>query len=378
MILRALWLVTILKVLALTTSANILAQDINSLKQGVVRIRNDRFEETGTGFIVKVDGDQVYIVTAAHVVRGDQHPAIYLFTRQHESLQAEILDREEDDIKGLALLRLTVSADVASKLTALKLTSTKQLDGGQDIKVIGFPDDTSFWTVGSGTIARLEGRNLVFSQAVRGGNSGGPVISNGLVVGMVTDVSQASAYAVPGEVLGTYVDGLVPDLRTDEIVGKCSPYPVFYSGTKGRLTSWTGNDGLITGTSDVPTVVENYYVCEYTLPQPASSLTVKFLGGSIEFSAPGGSGGGLGLLVYNGRPDYVALQAWNNHGNPKYEHWWSKEERRPTTRIEAEPLEHKVDLGKRTNLVSVVLMLADAWDSQSVKVQIKGISIKPE
>lgn len=196
----------------LSFPSSVPAQDISALKPAVVRIENNRLNEVGTGFIVKIDGNQVYIVTAAHVVKGDQHPRIYLFNQQHDSLRAEVLDREDDDIKGLALLRLKVSGHLASGLTALKLSSTKHLSGGEDINVIGFPDSTAFWTVGRGSIARIEGRNLVFSGAIRGGNSGGPVILNGLVIGMVTDMRQSSTYATRGEAIEPYVNGIVKNL----------------------------------------------------------------------------------------------------------------------------------------------------------------------
>lgn len=210
--LRLLHCVSPLAIFLILTSAGAAVQDMNSLKPGVVRIQNNRSNEAGTGFIVKVDGNQVYILTAAHVVKGDQHPRIYLFNQQRDPLQAELLDREDDDLKGLALLRLKVPARIASGITALKLSSTTQLGGGEDVKVIGFPDGTAFWTVSNGSIARIEGRNLVFSGAIRGGNSGGPVIFNGLVIGMVTDVSQATAYAARGEIILPYVNGIVPNL----------------------------------------------------------------------------------------------------------------------------------------------------------------------
>jgi V8-like Glu-specific endopeptidase len=212
MISRASLLITISVALAFVYSSKILAQDISTLKSGVVRIQNSKSDEVGTGFVIKVNGNQAYIITAAHVVKGDQHPSVYLFNQQHDALQSEVLDREDDDTKGLALLRLKLSSRIASGITALKLSYTSQLDGGEDIKVIGFPDSTAFWTVGSGSIARIEGRNLVFSGAVRGGNSGGPVIFNGLVIGMVTDVSQAAAYAARGEVIETYANGIVANL----------------------------------------------------------------------------------------------------------------------------------------------------------------------
>lgn len=214
MIWRATLLISSLTALLFISPHNVYSQDINSFKAGVVRIRNARFDEVGTGFIVKVDGNQLYIITAAHVVRGNQHPSVYLFNQQRDALQAELLDREDDDTKGLALLRLKVSSALVTGIRALHLSYTSQLGGGEDVKVIGFPDGTAFWTVDRGSIARIEGRNLVFSGSIRGGNSGGPVILNGSVVGVVTDVTQAAAYAARGEVIEPYVNGIVPNLIT--------------------------------------------------------------------------------------------------------------------------------------------------------------------
>lgn len=188
------------------------AQEINKLKAGVVRIENVRLAETGTGFIVKIDGNNVYIVTASHVVRGDQHPKVYLFNQQHESISATLLDREEDDNKGLALLLLKTNAQTLSGLTALKMGYTSDLGNGESVKIVGFPGGTSLWTVDTGNIKRLEGRNLVLSGAIKEGNSGGPVILNEQAVGLVTDVGQSEVYATRAEVIIPYVNGIVKNL----------------------------------------------------------------------------------------------------------------------------------------------------------------------
>jgi hypothetical protein len=188
------------------------AQNVSELKPGVVRIVNNRTAEVGAGFIVKADGSEVYIITASHVVKGDQHPHVYLFNRQHTALLSDVLDSEySDPTKGLALLHLKLPSTSRAGITALKLGYSSPLDGGETVKIIGFPDGTDFWTVGTGNVARIEGRNLVFQGSVRSGNSGGPVIHEGLVVGMVTDVSQASGYAARSEALEPYINGIVPN-----------------------------------------------------------------------------------------------------------------------------------------------------------------------
>jgi S1-C subfamily serine protease len=179
MILRAPLLVASILALPLFISPTpTYAQDINSLKAGVVRIENSRFaDEVGSGFIVNIGGGSVYIVTAAHVVKGAQNHRVFLHTKPHESVSAEVLDRQLDDTKGLALLLLKANARTVSGLTALRFGPTDNLGNGEGVKVIGFPG-TSIWTVESSSIRRKEGSDLVLSGQIRGGNSGGPVILN--------------------------------------------------------------------------------------------------------------------------------------------------------------------------------------------------------
>ncbi|HXQ69317.1 MAG TPA: serine protease [Pyrinomonadaceae bacterium] len=206
-------LILVLCVFVSAPSFNIKAQDLAQAKTAVVRIKNNDKQETGTGFILKIEGDVAYIITAAHVIRGEQNPLVFLFTQQRNGLRADTLHIEDDDVKGLALL--TVKLPGTAGVSALSLGPTSRFDGGEDVKVIGFPG-TDLWTVAGGTVSRIDGRNLVFSAGIRGGNSGGPVISNGKVIGIVTDViinnNQASAFAARSEAIEPYVNGLKPNL----------------------------------------------------------------------------------------------------------------------------------------------------------------------
>jgi V8-like Glu-specific endopeptidase len=194
------------------------AQDMNRLKSAVVRIRNTRDGEVGTGFIVKVDKNLIYIVTASHVVKGSENPEVFLYNRQQEALSAKLRYREDENLKGLALLTLKSNdAKTFSDLVAASFGDSSQLNGGELVKIIGFPDGTSFWTVSSGTISRVEGNYLIFSGPIRGGNSGGPVILNdGQVIGMVTDTieSQEISSATKAETIVSFINGLVPKPTT--------------------------------------------------------------------------------------------------------------------------------------------------------------------
>jgi Trypsin-like peptidase domain len=177
-----------------------------NMKAGVVRIENTKRNEVGAGFIVKIVGDKVYVVTASHVVQGDQHPTVFLFNHQGEAMSATVIDIQEDD-DGLALLRLTVNVQILSGLKEFKISATSDLGNGDDVTFIGFPGGTNLWSVDRGIIKRLEGNNLVLSGSARQGNSGGPVILNQHAIGLVTDVSQTDSYALRAEVIVPYING---------------------------------------------------------------------------------------------------------------------------------------------------------------------------
>jgi trypsin-like peptidase len=187
------------------------AQDLNRVKAAVVKIENSN-GDTGTGFVIKIDGRNVYILTAAHVVKGNHRPRIYLFSQPHDPLSAILLDREEDDSKGLALLLLKTDGPAGDRITPLKLRGTNELGNGESVMVIGFPDGTSIWTVESLNLKRLQGRDLILSQGIREGTSGAPVLLNQEVVGLVTDIGQADARATRAEIIIPYVNGIVRNL----------------------------------------------------------------------------------------------------------------------------------------------------------------------
>lgn len=225
-------------------STSIRSQD--AVKNAVVRVQNTKTSEVGAGFVVKVAGNKAYLVTASHIVSGDQHPNVYLFSDQAEPLSATLIDREDDDVRGLALLRLTGNSSVLSSLTELKLQATQQLGNGENVSFLGFPGGTSLWTVDRGSVKRLEGNYLVLSGSVRKGNSGGPVILDQQAIGMVTDVSQSDIYAARAEIIVSYVNGLIgsritiSDSRESRKDDFCQTLVGLVSASKGGFYSIVG------------------------------------------------------------------------------------------------------------------------------------------
>lgn len=187
------------------------AQDLQVLKRGVVRIVNPSNKSQGTGFIIHITADrsQLFILTASHVVTDVEYPEIYYFNRSG-SVKGKILNREDDEAKGLALIVVSTNVRSSSDLISLELAESAGVQGGEAGYVIGFPNGTSIPTITPASIARREGRNIVFSGGVNPGNSGGPLILAGKVIGLVTDVTSL-AYATPAESVIQYISGILPD-----------------------------------------------------------------------------------------------------------------------------------------------------------------------
>jgi tetratricopeptide (TPR) repeat protein len=201
--------------LVICTSAeppNVNAQDVSTLKSAVVRISNSHLKAQGTGFIVYIDANQgqAFLITASHVVEGVENPDIYLPTRV-DPLKGRIVNQEVEN-DGLALIAISGNSELFSGLTEFRFGNSTQLVGGEPGHVIGFPGGTLIATVTSATIARREGRIIVFSGNINAGNSGGPLILNGKVVGLVMETETGFAHATPAEAVLLFIESSIPNI----------------------------------------------------------------------------------------------------------------------------------------------------------------------
>lgn len=154
-------------------------QDNARLQSGVVKITAKPPQGTtsvGTGFIVRLETNAAYIVTAARVVAGDLNPKVEFSTKQHVQLPAEVLPGVEggDDVGSLALLFVKGKENLPSGIGALPLASTSLMP--EDMVMIGFPRGAGPWHVSRGNNGSRYGRTIYFDPRVDSGNSGGPII----------------------------------------------------------------------------------------------------------------------------------------------------------------------------------------------------------
>ena len=178
---------------------------MQGLKHEVVKITSHVNGQTkvGTGIVVRQEAAAVFIATASHVIEGDPNPTVQFFSQPARLVSATVVGMEGGDPRGLVVL--VVREDLPDMLRVLSLNSDLKVESGEALTVIGFPRRAGApWAVTQGELVGRKGRDLVFSGAIAEGNSGGPLLKDHQVIGIVTEASPPFAYAAPA-VLAQYV-----------------------------------------------------------------------------------------------------------------------------------------------------------------------------
>jgi Trypsin-like peptidase domain len=179
-----------------------------SIESSIVKIiQKGASEEIGTGFIVKVEQNIIYILTASHVVKGDSQPKVEFFAQRDRPVLAKKKGTENDDDTGLALIYITPTDSVPKGLRPL-LIDLLELKNEDNLMAIGHPRMMQDWAPIKGHLSGRNGRNYVFNMPLHEGNSGGPVLRTGKVVALITQaIDNSVAYGVPASALLDFLKG---------------------------------------------------------------------------------------------------------------------------------------------------------------------------
>ncbi len=180
---------------------------IAGTKVGVVKIVTAPGSKTGTGIVVRRDHDEAWIVTAMHVV-SDADEISVQFPGADKGWKALARNIEFDNpAQGLALLR--VAGSLPAEVVALPLATDSAISAGEEVTIIGHQPSTGDWGVLTGTVSGLRGRELVIQAPIQEQTSGGPVIVEGRVIGLVQrrDPSGQFGYAVTAQAIKEYLAG---------------------------------------------------------------------------------------------------------------------------------------------------------------------------
>lgn len=231
-----------LVVLTLSFPSVAAVEDLDKYKPGVVKITAtvEGRQKTGTGFIIQLDTGSALVLTASHVVAGDPTPQVEFFTEQGTRRRAEVRNIESDDPRGVALL--IVRGDLPSGLVALALGPSIAVKGGDAVTAIGFPQSGGPWAISNGTVSARKGRDLILAGAIDEGSSGGPLLKDGKVVGIVTGLLNQFVRAIPASVVKITLEGWQEVLEEDIAATPNTPLAPRLAGTTIAYQGLDGDD----------------------------------------------------------------------------------------------------------------------------------------
>ena len=176
-------------------------------KNGIVKIETNA-GAPGTGFVVALGADHVFIVTAAHVVEGAGNRKITFALDPYNSFggAVTVIHIEGGEERGLALIR--ASGDLPEQLVALA-PAESVLRTGDQVTVAGFPRvlGSSYTQIRPG-VASIQGRDVILDRRVDDGYSGGPVLRDGNVGALVYGKRGDYGLAIPAVSINAYLSGL--------------------------------------------------------------------------------------------------------------------------------------------------------------------------
>ncbi len=145
-----------------------------------VKIINNRYQEVGSGFIIRKDG---LILTAKHVVRSVDKVNVEIGDKKYTATVLPVKKNGDADIR-----LIKIEGNVMLPAIELGTQSEKELN---NVILAGFPAPaTTYKESNKATIALAEVKDMlkVTQVKLQPGNSGGPLIKDSKVVGMAVGI----------------------------------------------------------------------------------------------------------------------------------------------------------------------------------------------
>lgn len=211
-------------------------EDIQSVMNPSIRIPGIW---SGSGFFVKYNNLEGYIVTNAHVIRNAVKVEISSMLTSEERFDAEVVGLVKQLEPDVALIKLT--ADELQRFKSIAVREIEYLElrhgsnpfRGEEIKAIGYPMGMVEPNISGGEITNFvpgseySTEHFVTDAAINPGNSGGPSITkDGKVVGLNT------AVMVGAENIGFITPASFVKIIIDNLLQKNDPH---FSGIGGML-----------------------------------------------------------------------------------------------------------------------------------------------
>jgi S1-C subfamily serine protease len=219
-----------------------LEEDIQSVMNPAIKIPGIW---SGSGFFVKYENLEGYIVTNAHVVRNAVKIEVGSMLTSEERFEAEVVGLVKQLEPDVALIKLTDKELQRFKMLAireieyLELRAGSSPSRGEQIKAIGYPMGMVEPNISGGEITNFVSgseyttERFVTDAAINPGNSGGPSIAeDGKVVGLNT------AVMVEAENIGFITPAGFVKIIIENLLQQNEPH---FAGVGGKLQKNANN-----------------------------------------------------------------------------------------------------------------------------------------
>lgn len=233
-------------------------EDIQSVMNPAIKIPG---MWSGSGFFIKHNNLEGYIVTNAHVARNALKIEISSMLTSEERFEAEVVGLVKKLEPDVALLKLTDEELERFKSLALRdivyleLESETSPTRGEEIKAIGYPMGMVEPNITGGEITNFVSgseyttERFVTNAAINPGNSGGPSVNEkGKVVGLNT------AVIIDAENIGFITPAAFVDIIIENLLQQNEPH---FAGIGGKLQKNANNFNQLLNQSVAKGVIVN-------------------------------------------------------------------------------------------------------------------------
>jgi serine protease Do len=213
----------------------------------------------GSGFLIRVNGKDGYVLTNAHVVRNATSLQVMSLMTSEEMFPADVVSIVSSLEPDIALIRLTEGALdhlrglCDGHVPDLPFGDSENVQRGTEVKAIGYPFGMMEPNISGGAISNFiagdleNSERLVTDAAINPGNSGGPaVVPGGLAIGINTSVvvdADNIGFITPIEWARILVPQMLknPDAHLADVGGMLQPN----SAPNARYLGLSQVDGVI-------------------------------------------------------------------------------------------------------------------------------------
>ena len=184
--------------------------DADRLKRAVPKIiaHHRKQRDVGAGLVLAVDGDEVLILTAAHVIEDADRVEVRFFEKIYKTFAARVHSRVDDVLDvAIVIARVEDARRTLPRLPAIDLGDAPALAEGDEVFPVGHPLDSSWRISRDNKVEGLtdggDARQLRFTVgSIDKGSSGGPLFDrHGAFLGMVTRKHPLHGVAVKEDAL---------------------------------------------------------------------------------------------------------------------------------------------------------------------------------